>query len=75
MLLCSARYGAMSKSSRDNHSQEVLDMQRQLALLRRHCSLPVVFSLCSEAYGGAFVGADAEYFSILEIAGMRNFDR
>eukprot|EP00929_Paragymnodinium_shiwhaense_P042531 TRINITY_DN21998_c0_g2_i1.p1 TRINITY_DN21998_c0_g2~~TRINITY_DN21998_c0_g2_i1.p1 ORF type:complete len:1551 (+),score=381.55 TRINITY_DN21998_c0_g2_i1:60-4655(+) len=40
------------------------NIQKQLALLRRHCPLPVLFTVRSKAQGGAFTGKFGAYMEL-----------
>ena len=51
-----------------------LEVQRQLALLRCHVSLPIIFALRSTARGGAFDGTDDEYVALLELGARAGVD-
>lgn len=42
-------------------------LYNQIFLLKRHCSLPIIFTLRSKTQGGNFNGTEKEYFDILEI--------
>ncbi|KAL1529752.1 hypothetical protein AB1Y20_000688 [Prymnesium parvum] len=56
------------------HSLERLEVQRQLAMLRSHCSLPIIFSVRTVACGGEFDGGDDEYVSLMEIGARAGVD-
>ena len=51
-----------------------LEVQRQLALLRCHVSLPLIFSLRSKDHGGAFGGSEEEYVALLELGARAGVD-
>ena len=44
------------------------EVRQQLALLRKHCPLPIIFTVRSRAQGGAFDGTDAQYWSLCAAA-------
>ena len=44
------------------------EVRQQLALLRKHCPLPIIFTVRSRAQGGAFDGTDAQYWSLCAVA-------
>eukprot|EP01134_Creolimax_fragrantissima_P004938 CFRG4938T1 len=43
------------------------NVKEQVSLLRRHTSLPIVFTVRSKTQGGKFVGSEAEMFSLLRL--------
>ena len=44
--------------------QSADNLRRQIALLKAHCPLPVIFTIRSKEEAGAFTGTDEEYFAM-----------
>jgi len=42
-------------------------IREQVALLRQHCSLPIIFTVRSKGQGGKFSGEESQYFSLLDV--------
>ena len=52
------------------HSLEAAAVRRQFQLLRRHCPLPILFTIRSKEQGGAFTGGFEQYLALNEL-GLR----
>jgi len=50
------------------HSSKIVDVQLQLAVLRKHCPLPIIFTVRSKAQGGSFGGSADEYWALCRMA-------
>ena len=50
------------------HSLEPAAVQRQIALLKRDCPLPIIFTVRSKSEGGAFGGSPDQYLQLNTLA-------